>query len=528
MVQRVFTWFYRRLGPAYPIAFIVLELQSAFVIVLGTLGLFTLYYDVDSGEFFIVLGTALATSAFAILMAVYRAVAYTRPLRTWIKGERGPDATARAWVSAVGLPAYLLRRDVSLPIFVVAIPTAILAVVLYELSWLAFFPFLAAGLVAIGYGGILHYLALEAGMRPVLVDINREVTPRRETGVDVIPLRVKLLTALPLISVIAGLVSSALSGDGGGGAGSLGLDVAIAVGVAGTIAFELSWMLAKSILRPLDDLQRGFKAVQAGRYDVSVPVTTADEIGELQATFNQMVAGLAERERIREAFGTYLDKEIAEYILSDDYAPEGFEVEVSVLFCDVRNFTGFAEDADPTEVVGRLNELFETVVPIVAGHGGHVDKFIGDGLLAVFGAPERFEDHADRAVRAAIDMAECVNRDLDTPLRVGIGVNSGTVVAGSIGGAGRLNFSVIGDPVNVAARVEATTRQLGDDILITGATREMLTQSFELAERGSRELRGKSEPVELWAPVGPAPPPESKAVPGAAGRGAASVGRSGA
>jgi adenylate cyclase len=527
MVQRVFTWFYRKLGPAYPIAFIALELQSAFVIVLGTLGIYTLYYEVDGGEFLIVLGTALATSAFAILMAIYRAVVYTRPLRAWIKGERGPDATARAWVSAVGLPAYLLRRDVTLPIFVVAIPTSILAVAIYGLSWLAFFPLIAAGLVAIGYGGILHYLALEAGMRPVLVDINREVTPRRETGVDVVPLRVKLLTALPLISVITGVVSSALSGDGGGGAANLGIDVAIAVGVAGTIALELSWMLAKSILRPLDDLQRAIKAVQAGRYDVSVPVTAADEVGELQATFNQMVAGLAERERIRKAFGTYLDKEVAEYILSDEYAPEGFEVEVSVLFCDVRDFTAFADDAEPTEVVGRLNELFETVVPIVARHGGHVDKFIGDGLLAVFGAPERFADHADRAVRAAIDMAQCVNHDLDTPLEVGVGVNSGTVIAGSIGGAGRLNFSVIGDAVNVAARVEAATRELGEEVLITGETRARLRSRFELEPRGERELRGKAEPVELWTPVGPPPAPESEAVPAAADRGEP-VGRSGA
>jgi len=520
MVQRVFTWFYRRLGPAYPIAFIALELQSAFVIVLGTLGLYTLYYDVDGGEFFIILAVALATSGFAVCMAIYRAVNYTRPLREWIKGRRGEEETARAWVAAVGLPAYLLRRDVLFPIFVVAIPTSVVAVVLYGLSWLAFFPFLAAGLVAIGYGGILHYLALEAGMRPVLVEINREVTPRRETGVDVVPLRFKLLTALPLISVIAGLVSSALSGDGGGGAASLGLDVGIAVAVAGTIAFELSWMLAKSILRPLDDLQRAIKEVQTGRYDVSVPVTTADEVGELSAAFNQMVAGLAERERIRKAFGTYLDKEVADYILSDDYAPEGSAVDVSVLFCDVRNFTGFADCADPTEVVGRLNEMFETAVPVVARHGGHVDKFIGDGLLAVFGAPEPFPDHADRAVRAAIDMARCVNEELDSPLEVGVGVNSGTVVAGSIGGGGRLNFSVIGDPVNVAARVETATRELGDDVLITGDTQKRLRSEFALEPRGERDIRGKAEPVELWAVRGPAPDPESEAVPGGAGAGA--------
>ena len=148
-----------------------------------------------------------------------------------------------------------------------------------------------------------------------------------------------------------------------------------------------------------------------------------------------------------------------------------------------------------------INELFETVVPIIAREGGHVDKFIGDGLLAVFGAPERFSDHADRAVRAAIGIAQCVNHGDGDLLNVGVGVNSGTVVAGSIGGAGRLNFSVIGDAVNIAARVEAETRETGDEVLITASTHELLDETLEVEKRGDRMLKGKDEPVELFAPV---------------------------
>ena len=157
-----------------------------------------------------------------------------------------------------------------------------------------------------------------------------------------------------------------------------------------------------------------------------VPVTTGDELGELAASFNEMVAGLAERERIREAFGTYLDKEVAEYILSEGFTEEGVEVEVTVLFCDVRDFTEFASGATPQEVVAALNRLFEVIVPIIAGHGGHIDKFEGDGLLAVFGAPEPFPDHADRAVRAACEIGAAVNeRGEAGELRVGVGVNTG-------------------------------------------------------------------------------------------------------
>ena len=177
--------------------------------------------------------------------------------------------------------------------------------------------------------------------------------------------------------------------------------------------------------------------MRAGQYDVSVPVTTGDELGDLAATFNQMVEGLAERERIREAFGTYLDEEVAEYILSEGFTEEGVEVEVTVLFCDVRDFTEFASGATPQEVVTALNRLFEVIVPIIAKHGGHVDKFEGDGLLAVFGAPEPFPDHADRAVSAACEIGVAINeRGQAGDLRLGVGVNTGTVIAGAIGGAG--------------------------------------------------------------------------------------------
>ena len=138
-------------------------------------------------------------------------------------------------------------------------------------------------------------------------------------------------------------------------------------------------------------------------------MTTGDELGELAASFNQMVEGLAERERIRDAFGTYLDRSVAEYILSEEFSAEGQELEVSILFCDVRDFTSFAARSSAKEVVAALNELFEIVVPIVGRHRGHVDKFLGDGLLGVFGAPEPYPDHADRAVLAACEMAAEVN-----------------------------------------------------------------------------------------------------------------------
>ncbi len=505
--QRVFTWCYRRLGRRYPVVFMALELQTAWFITIGLLALLNLYYDAPDHDLLLALAITLGLTGLTVSVAFVRSLRYLRPLSEWIASDREEtELTAKAWETAVGLPLEVVRRDMKLPVLWVALPGSITGVIVLGLSPFAFFPIFAAALIAIGYSGILHYFAIEAGMRPVVVDINRVVPPRLSTGHRPIPLRWKLMVALPMINLITGLIVSALSGGGGGGGAGLGVDVLVATGVAATISLELSVLLARSIMRPIRDLEAGLEAVQRGDYGAAVPVTTADELGELSAAFNQMVTGLAEREKIRDAFGTYLDEEVAEYILSDDYAPEGFEAEVSLLFCDVRDFTGFASRSDAQEVVGAINRLFETLVPIISRHGGHVDKFIGDGLLAVFGAPERRRNHADCAVRAAVEIAKCVNQGDGELLSVGVGVNSGQVIAGSIGGAGRLNFSVIGDAVNVAARVEAATRDLGDDVLVTASTCDLLSGAIELEPRGARTLKGKGEPVELFAPVMPAAP----------------------
>ena len=501
-MERALAWFYRKLGHRYPVAFALVELQSAWFITAGSLALYALYFDADPGDFWVVVGIAVALTAVTIAIAMWRLYRRLRPVTTWLAGPRDDyDGATAAWTSAVGLPLDVVKRDSFLPVFGVAIPGSIAAVLIFELSALSFLPIFAAGLVAIGYAGVLHYFALETGMRPVLMELNNAIPPPVHPRARAIPLRVKLLGTLPMINIITALIASALSGGEVSGGRELGIDVLVATAVAFTISFELTVLLSRSIMRPINDLESGIDEIRSGNFDVAVPVTTVDELGELSAAFNQMAEGLAERERIREAFGTYLDEDVANYILSESFSPEGFEVDVSVLFCDVRDFTSFASDAKAPQVVARLNELFEAVVPIISKHGGHVDKFVGDGLLAVFGAPQAYDDHADRAVAAAVEIARHVNHDHPGHLSVGIGVNSGRVVAGSIGGAGRLNFSVIGDAVNVAARVEAATRELGEEVLFTDTTRRLLSGTVEVASRGPQELRGKAEPVQLWAPV---------------------------
>jgi adenylate cyclase len=297
------------------------------------------------------------------------------------------------------------------------------------------------------------------------------------------------------------VVVAGLSQRGHAHLSDLGLDILAAVAVAFTVSLELTLLLSRSLLQPIQDLRAATRRVASGDLSTRVPVISNDETGALTGAFNEMMAGLQDRQKLRDAFGTYVDPQLAERVLSEGVNLEGEEVEVSILFVDIRDFTSFAERASAREVVAKLNEFFELVVPVLVNCGGHANKFIGDGLLGVVGAPDRFGDHADRALTAALEVARCVRERYGDELRIGIGVNSGPVVAGTIGGGGHLEFTVIGDPVNTAARVEEVTRETGDEVLITEATRCLLTRDFGAMEpRGTVALKGKSERVALFAP----------------------------
>ncbi len=272
-------------------------------------------------------------------------------------------------------------------------------------------------------------------------------------------------------------------------------------GCALIVGLLMSFIAARAAADPVMSVRDAVAEVEKGNLDdLDVPVYDATEVGLLQAGFNRMVEGLRERRRIREAFGVYVDHEVAEHILEEGVSLEGEEVDVTLMFMDVKGFTTWAEDTPAAEVVERLNTLFDLAVPTIHEHRGHVDKFVGDGLLAVFGAPQRSEKHADEALEAAIEIAKKLRKDDSQELEVGIGLNSGTVVAGNVGGGGRLEFSVMGDAVNVASRIEAATRDTGDPILLSEETSERLSGDHDLEPRDDIELKGKSEPVRLLAP----------------------------
>lgn len=280
---------------------------------------------------------------------------------------------------------------------------------------------------------------------------------------------------------------------------AIGCVLTVGLGLPLTVGIALS-----ASLRPIRDLAEGTERVAAGDYSQRLPVVQDDDLGTLTASFNRMQAGLAERRRLQAAFGTYVDPTLAARLLEQgDDVFTGERREVTVMFVDVRDFTPFAEANTAEDTVTRLNALFEIVVPAVVDAGGHVNKFLGDGALAVFGAPNDLAGHADAAVQTAVKIQRLVEERFGGKLRIGIGINTGVVIAGTIGGAGKLEFTLIGDTVNVAARVEQYTKTTGDPILLTRHCLDALNgRSPDLVDRGSHPLKGKSAAVQLFG-LGP-------------------------
>ncbi|MGE5696635.1 MAG: adenylate/guanylate cyclase domain-containing protein [Candidatus Sericytochromatia bacterium] len=279
--------------------------------------------------------------------------------------------------------------------------------------------------------------------------------------------------------------------------------LAVVIGLAFTLVFTVPITVAlvfSPSLRPVHDLAEATKRVAAGDYSQRLPVVQDDDLGALAGSFNRMQAGLAERRRLHAAFGTYVDPALAARLLEQgDDVFTGERREVTVMFVDVRDFTPFAEANTAEDTVARLNALFEIVVPAVVEAGGHVNKFLGDGALALFGAPNDLANHADAAVDAAVLIHRLVAERFDGELRIGIGINTGMVIAGTIGGGGKLEFTLIGDAVNVAARVEQLTKTTGDAILLTQQCVDALaSRPPGLIDRGAHALKGKAAAVQVF------------------------------
>ncbi len=277
-------------------------------------------------------------------------------------------------------------------------------------------------------------------------------------------------------------------------------------GVTLVIGLLLTVLATRATVDPIRSVRSALARLEAGDLDVVVPVYDGTEAGLLQAGFNDMVSGLRERERIRDLFERHVGEEVARDALVRERELGGELREVAVLFVDIVGSTQLASERPPTEVVALLNRFFTVVVDVVAQHGGLVNKLVGDAVLAVWGAPVDVDDHAGRALATARALAARLAEDVPE-VAVGVGVAAGEVVAGNVGDERRFEYTVIGDPVNEAARLTELAKSVAGCVVASMAAVERAgpVERAHWVPEGAVSLRGRSAPTAVAHPVAAAP-----------------------
>lgn len=278
------------------------------------------------------------------------------------------------------------------------------------------------------------------------------------------------------------------------------------------LALALGFLFSQSITNPIRALAAAAQKVQSGDFSVRLKhrklkdgTPTGDEIQRFSAMFNEMVAGLEERDRVKATFAKFHSQEMVEKVLSGELKLGGEKRNAAVFFSDVRGFTAMSEKVEPEVLVSILNRYMTRMVRIILANGGIVDKFVGDAIMAVWGAPVSRENDVRNAVMACLQMRQSVaelNEQLISegvpPIKIGMGLNYGPLVAGNIGSEERMEYTVIGDTVNTASRIESLTKEFGTDLLVSQAVLDQVPGIFEAEKTHEAKVKGKSEPLVIY------------------------------
>lgn len=446
---------------------------------------------IDSVPFLDVSKVLLALAVGHVIMREWLSHAFPRPWGRASRARHGFHLSVIGWVT-IGVAA-VATHAIVYPDFPIA----------SHLKLLSGYWALGAGILA-----QIEYVMLESHFRKFRSDAPTMIVERIANRlmesfvvVSVVPTVVMVLMAVRI--VFEGYSRRGLS---------------IEVGFLGfcfvASALFMSWRYGSALREDCNRIVSGLEDVRDGRFSaVKVDSSRLDELGLVAGGINEMAAGLALRERIRDAFGRFVNPAIATQVINsfrldnkEEVSLDGRRVEVTVLMADLRGFTSLAETMDPEELTRMLNGYFAEMVAAVHVHGGMVDKFIGDAVMAVFGLGGE-ADHTLAAVRCAMEMQVRLarfnlGRSETDKLVNGIGLHVGEVVAGLIGSPDRLEFTVIGGAVNMAARLEAHARPPRPPILMSAAAAGKLAGRLDMVAVGAARLKGISEAVETFTPVG--------------------------
>ena len=362
----------------------------------------------------------------------------------------------------------------------------------------------------------LSYLAIEILNRTVLLPkvfpeghISREGFSFRPSFKHLMLYCFIVSSVFPVIILLSSLVSVQVNNKLPVHSGVIFVSILLLI-----IAFIITISISRLILNPLKKLTDAAERIQNGEYKTRVGIVTADELGDLADSFNDMSVSLAEKEFMRDTFGKVVDPEVRDYLMagvkdsSIGNALGGETREVTVLFCDIRSFTAMSEKMEAARVVYLLNKYFTALGQCITAHHGIINKYIGDAIMAIFGAPVEAKNSALDAFEAALDMKKalvCVNKDFAAEglpeLRFGIGIHTGPVFAGTIGAENRMEYTVIGDTVNTASRLESLCKTYKTDLLVSdSAAAKIMSEKSDcgLMLVDDAQIRGKEEPMTVF------------------------------
>ncbi|MDB6152191.1 MAG: adenylate/guanylate cyclase with integral rane sensor [Chthoniobacteraceae bacterium] len=468
------------------------------------------------------LGSQQLQDRFFETVIAYNAIAYPLAVTAWLRGVYSLRNALRAITAGESIDTALLnrmrRRVIHLPFrgavvsgagWLLCIPVFLLS--LWQagsdlnplLFWHLPISFLVSAFIAITHSFFLIELASHRTLFPIFFHNTRaDLTP------DAFAISLRGRGLLWAISAgICPIGSLLLLSFAPPAPGSDPQWFAVFVGTVGiTFGLCTAILLLRLVVEPIDYLRAAAQSIARGDLEVRVPLLRADEFGLLIAEFNHMIGELQEKERLRQTFGLHVGKQAAEEILARDPGLGGIEETITVMFVDIRSFTERAERTAPRDVLQVLNAFLRAMVQVVEeSHGGLINKFLGDGFMALFGIGGG-QLHADAAVKAGCEMLgvlanlnqQLIGSGLE-PLAIGIGVHTGQAIVGSIGSPQRLEFTAIGGTVNLTSRIESLTKVLGVPLLISEATRSALQQSIALQEYPPQKVKGIAEPIRVFS-----------------------------
>lgn len=434
----------------------------------------------------------------AVISGTIKTLHDIRPIRGWLLSDRPPNAEEQT--VALLAPSRLARRLVSHWGIGIVLFTLLNGIFEPRLALVIFIASIFSAMGTVSFS----YLIAERGTREVArraLEDGPQTTPSVPGVTSRVMATWALSTGMPVLGVVliaAGVTLGILPDD----TQQQRLATMVICGVALFIGVQAMFLVSRSIADPIKSVRKGIDRVAEGDLAVEVPVYDASEVGQLQSGFNDMVEGLRERERVRDLFGRHVGEEVAEQALLVGAELGGEVRDVAVVFVDIVGSTTMATELPPDQVVELLNRFFAVVVEVVDSRGGSINKFEGDAALCVFGAPIGRPDASGDALAAAREMADGLARELPA-LGVGIGVSAGPVVAGNVGAASRHEYTVIGDPVNEAARLTEIAKSIEGGVVASGAVFSRAGEAEQALwqHHGSTVLRGRNEPTELVVPV---------------------------